>query len=358
MTAALDRSARRAPDDRAAERLAALDRWGWADAAQQPLPGDASHRRYIRLTARSGARALLMDVPLALEPVQPFLTLARHLKRLGLSAPEILAEDAGTGLILIEDFGDATYTRLLDGGADPVPLYDQAVDVLIALHADPRAAAVAVPPFDLTPLMDEIRLFTDWYLPVALRAPLGDARRQDLLDLWADLLEPAAARRNTLALADYHVDNLMALDRPGVAAVGLLDFQDGMIGSTAYDLMSLLEDARRDVPPDLAHHLRRRYHADHPATAAFDDDFARLSAQRHAKVAGIFVRLWLRDGKPAYLAHMPRVVAMLRGALARGPLHGLAAFLNAHCVGWDGPLPTNAPDRWRRLTPAGREAPP
>ncbi|MCA8933356.1 MAG: aminoglycoside phosphotransferase, partial [Rhodospirillaceae bacterium] len=227
MTAALDIAAPapaedRLAEDRAAERQAALAHWGWGTAALALLPGDASHRRYFRLVAPSGARALLMDVPLDLEPIQPFLTLARHLGRLGFSAPRILAEDAAAGLALIEDFGEATYTRLLDAGADPRPLYERAVDVLVALHADPRAAVVDAPPFDLAPLMVEVHLFVDWYLPVVLRRPLDAGVRRDLLALWVELLDGTARRRDTLALADYHVDNLMVLDRPGVAAVGLL----------------------------------------------------------------------------------------------------------------------------------------
>ncbi|MCB9957529.1 MAG: phosphotransferase [Rhodospirillaceae bacterium] len=358
MTAALDMAAPAHAADRAAERRAALARWGWGAAALVPLPGDASHRRYFRLADPSGRRALLMDVPLELEPIQPFLTLARHLGRLGLSAPQILAEDADLGLALIEDFGEATYTRLLDGGADPQPLYERAVDVLIALHADPHAAEVDAPPFDLAPLMVEVHLFVDWYLPVVLRRPLDAGVRRDLLALWVDLLSGTAERRDTLALADYHVDNLMVLDRPGVASVGLLDFQDGMIGSRAYDLMSLLEDARRDVPADHAHALRTRYHTSHPCDAAFEDDYARLAVQRHAKVAGIFTRLWLRDGKPAYLAHIPRVLRLLKAALALPPAAALAHCLASHCAGWDAPLPPAAEaGRWRGLTPAGTPPP-
>jgi len=302
---------------------------GWAGAARRRLAGDASFRRYERITGPRG-RAMLMDAPPPQEDVRPFLLVARHLRALGYSAPAIIAEDAGLGLLLIEDFGDDTFTRLLAAGADELRLYTLAVDLLIDLHRHPRATAVALAPYDDARLLTEAALLTDWYLP-AIGPALPAEAREEYLSLWRRSFAVFADAAPTLVLRDYHVDNLMRLEgRSGVAACGLLDFQDAVLGSPAYDLVSLLEDARRDVTQAVIAAMRARYAAAFPKVdrAQFDAAYAVLGAQRNAKIVGIFTRLMARDRKPHYLAHIPRVWRLLEGDLAHPALADLRAWFD------------------------------
>jgi aminoglycoside/choline kinase family phosphotransferase len=308
-----------------------LARAGWAGAARRRLAGDASFRRYERITGPRG-RAMLMDAPPPQEDVRPFLLVAEHLRALGYSAPAILAEDRARGLLLLEDFGDDTFTRLLAAGADERQLYTLAVDLLIELHRNPRATSVALPPYDEARLLAEASLLTDWYLPATSRVLPADAR-EEYLSLWRRAFAVFADAPPTLVLRDYHVDNLMRLDgRSGVAACGLLDFQDAVLGSPAYDLVSLLEDARRDVTQSVIAAMRARYTAAFPRLdhAQFEAAYAVLGAQRNAKIVGIFTRLMVRDKKPHYLAHIPRVWRLLEGDLAHPALAGLRAWFDRH----------------------------
>ena len=306
---------------------------GWGDAVRLPLPGDASFRRYVRLVGARG-RAMLMDAPPPRENVRPFLAVARLLHRLGLTAPQILAEDASAGFLLLEDFGDDTYTRLLAAGTAEAPLYALAVDVLVALNRRFAAdMAPDLPPYDEARLLTEAALLVDWYLPAITGRPTTAALREDYLALWQALLPLARGVPETLVLRDYHVDNLMRLDgRDGIAACGLLDFQDAVLGPLAYDLVSLLEDARRDVPAELARAMRDRFLAAFPTLdrAAFDRSYAVLGAQRNCKIVGIFTRLCLRDGKPVYLAHIPRVWRLIEQDLRHPALAPFAEWLDRH----------------------------
>ncbi len=333
-----------------ADRAAIIDRFleraGWADARRQTLAGDASFRRYHRLIG-SGRRVVLMDAPSPLaglrragapaprEEVRRFVTVARLLRRLGLSAPEVLAKDAGHGLVLLEDLGDDTYTRLLANGADQAALYRLAVDLLIDLHRrfDPDRDGAGVPPYDDRRLLDEAALFTDWYLPAVRGGKPAAAARRDYMAAWRSVFATARAVPRGLVLRDFHVDNLMRLQgRAGIAACGLLDFQDAVIGPVSYDLVSLLEDARRDVPARLRRRMGRRYLDAFPGLDrdAFEASYAVLGAQRSAKIIGIFTRLWRRDGKPRYLAHIPRVWRWLEGDLRHPALGRLAAWFDRH----------------------------
>jgi N-acetylmuramate 1-kinase len=319
--------------ERDAQIAAFLAACGWADAQRVPLAGDASFRRYCRL-ARAGATTMLMDAPPPQEDVRPYIAVARHLRGLELSAPEILAAEEGTGLLLIEDFGDGTFTRLLARGDDEPALYQMAIDVLIALH---RRFAVAnaswLPPYDDTRLLNEAALLVDWYLPAMTGRPTPAALRAEYLDLWRALFPVARAVPSSLVLRDYHVDNLMRIDgRDGLAACGLLDFQDAVLGPITYDLVSLLEDSRRDIAPDLVAAMRARYLDAFPALdrAAFEASFAVLGAQRHCKVIGIFTRLCRRDGKPRYLVHIPRLWRLLDGNFRHPVLAPVKAWLDRH----------------------------
>jgi N-acetylmuramate 1-kinase len=311
-----------------------LTRAGWRAADIQPLTGDASFRRYHRVRL-NGTSAMLMDAPPQREDVRPFVSVARHLITLGLSAPAIFAVDEHQGLLLLEDFGDDTFTRLLTAGEDEEALYRLAVDVLIHLHRLPMRAAMSIDlaSYDARRLLDEALLLTDWYMPAVFERPTDADVRSAYLQAWNDVLAPVVAQPPTLVLRDFHVDNLMRLpDRQGLAACGLLDFQDALAGPAAYDLMSLLEDARRDFAPALKADMLARYRAGigDADWATFDRTFAVLAAQRHAKVIGIFTRLCRRDGKSVYLAHIPRVWRLLEAALQHQALAPISRWLERH----------------------------
>jgi len=304
---------------------------GWGRTQPALLAADASFRRYFRL-ADSGRRAVLMDAPPPLEDVRPYVTVAAMLRGHGLSAPEIFAEDSERGLLLIEDFGDDTYTRLLARGADESRLYALAIDTLVALQ---RAvdAPPSLPSYNEEVLLREAALLIEWYAPAVLGAPLPAALHEEYLALWREVLPQAALPAPTLVLRDYHVDNLMLLDgRAGVQGCGLLDFQDALCGPASYDLVSLLEDARRDVPPAVRAAMTERYLAAFPALdrGAFRRSATILAAQRNAKIIGIFTRLWRRDGKRRYLDHIPRVWRLLEGDFREPALRPLARWLDRH----------------------------
>jgi aminoglycoside/choline kinase family phosphotransferase len=306
---------------------------GWPGAAVAPLAADASFRRYFRICL-AGRTAVVMDAPPAKEDIRPFVRLARHLVAMGYSAPRVLAADEAVGLALLDDLGDATFTRLLASGADEGALYTLATDLLIDLHRRPAAEAVpaGLPPYDDRRLVDEAALLPDWFLP-AVGTAVAAAAREAYLASWRAVLPEARRVKATLVLRDFHVDNLMRVEgRKGIGACGLLDFQDAVAGPVTYDLVSLLEDARRDVPEALAAAMIARYRAAFPAldSAAFEASYAILGAQRHAKVIGIFTRLCVRDGKPGYLAHIPRVWRMLERALVHPALAPVAAWFDRH----------------------------
>ena len=340
------------------ERTAAIGGFlaaaGWPAAEVTALAADASFRHYLRVR-RNGTTAVLMDAPPQREDVRPFLRIARHLCGLGLSAPAILAADEAAGLLLLEDLGDDTFTRLLAAGADEPLLYRMAVDVLIHLHRLPAAAAVpaGLPAYDRGRLLDEALLLVDWFLPAVAGCPVAAGVRDDYIAAWKTVLAEPLAQPPTLVLRDFHVDNLMRVaGRTGIAACGLLDFQDAVAGPAAYDLMSLLEDARRDVPAPLREAMRARYLAGvAPADpAAFARSFAILAAQRHAKVIGIFTRLDRRDGKPGYLVHIPRVWRLLAAAVQDPALAAVRDWLDQHipphlrCAPQPAPRSAIAPD--------------
>lgn len=320
---------------RAEARAAFLAAAGWADAEARPLAGDASARRYERLT-RAAVPAVLMDAPPeAGEALVPFLAVTAHLRARGFSAPEVLHADPAAGFALLEDLGDALYARVCaaDPAAEPA-LYAAAVDLLAELQAAPPPAAIdgwPVPPYDAATLAREALLAVDWYLAGAAGAPSADLRAE-----FAGLLDAACAEvagvRSALVLRDCHAENLIWLpDRRGAARVGLLDYQDALRGHGVYDLISLTEDARRDTSADLRAALTARFAA---ATGADPDALARdaavLAAQRNLKIVGIFARLAWRDGKPRYLALIPRVWAHLQRDLSHPALGPLAAWVARH----------------------------
>ncbi len=306
-----------------------LQKAGWSNAERCPLTGDASARRYERLR-QGDQRAILMDMPPPLD-IETFLSVATHLASLGCSVPTVIAADTPSGLALLEDFGDNTFTCLLNNGADEEELYRLATDRLINLHANPRSVTAALPPYNEEKITLEASLLTDWFIPSVFGIPNVQAR-QEYLALWHSLIPLLNRVPHSLVLRDFHVDNLMILDRPGLAACGLLDFQDALIGAVTYDLVSLLEDARRDVSPSIRRAMKERYLAAFPAIDRndFEAAWAVFAAQRHAKVIGLFIRLCVRDGKPGYLRHIPRVWRLLEEACTHPALRDLKTWLDRH----------------------------
>jgi aminoglycoside/choline kinase family phosphotransferase len=346
-------------DEQMREFLAAS---GWGDAVVTPIPGDASTRTYARL--RDGARqALLMNQPQGAEtPVAPpgasaeerralgynavarlagadvgrFAAVAQHLRDTGLSAPDVLAHDTALGFMVLEDLGDGLFADVVANGGDERALYHNAMEVLARLHAKPAPEAMGEKPlftYDETALLAEADLLTEWYFPHALGRAATDDEVAEHRDLWRGVLAPVLAAPKVFVHRDYHAQNLLWLpERSGPGKTGLIDFQDAVAGSRAYDLASLLEDARRDVDAGVAQSALRHYLDTMAAQgtaldeAAFRAEMAAIAAQRNAKIVGIFARLFRRDGKPRYLSYLPRVWGHLNRDLAHPSLEPLRAW--------------------------------
>jgi aminoglycoside/choline kinase family phosphotransferase len=303
-----------------------LAQHGWGGAEIRPLAGDASFRRYFRVH-KDGRTAVLMDAPPEHEDIGPFLTIAGHLLDRGFLPPRPLGIDRERGLLLLEDFGDDRVGPLLQREPERErEIYESAVDTLARIGN--RPAPDDLPPYDEPSMEREVRLLTDWYV-TALSLEVDErgyvpAWRQ----AWADIL-PLVERFPVLVLRDYHADNLMVL--PGRRELGLLDFQDALAGHPAYDLVSLLQDARRDVSPELEQAMLDRYmdSANVRDRARFRAHYEVLGAQRNTKILGIFTRLWKRDGKAHYLPLQPRVWGYLERNLAHPALEPVRAWFDA-----------------------------
>jgi N-acetylmuramate 1-kinase len=313
---------------------------GWGNGLRAPLAGDASARRYERLS-HAGRSAILMIVPTGLD-TRPFLAVTGWLRGGGFSAPEILAADPDQGLVLLEDLGNDLLLRLCERTPElESRLYEAAVDVLLEIHRRPPPTGefgFAPPPYDFQILRREACLAFEWYLPASRREMASDALFAELEQHLRAGLDRFAAGPAVAVYRDYHAENLIWLpDRPGRARIGLLDYQDMLLGHPAYDLVSLTEDARRDVAASLRDAMIGRYversGAD-PETFRYAAAF--LSAQRNLKILGLFTRLCRRDAKPRYLAYLPRVWNYLLGDLSHPDLAPLRAWVTGH-------LP--APDR-------------
>ncbi|MSP51593.1 MAG: aminoglycoside phosphotransferase [Alphaproteobacteria bacterium] len=308
---------------------AQLAAWSWSSALIAPLAADASFRRYWRVSC-NGKAAVLMDAPPQQEDVRPFVAVARHLAALGLSAPTVLAVAEDAGFVLLEDLGEQKFTPLLANGFDAMLLYGAAVDLLAELRQSPPPSFV--PAYDQARLLAEARLLIDWYLPAVTGHETSDDVAALFVEAWTKVLAPVARERSVLVLRDYHADNLMWLPaRHGLKRVGLLDFQDGVAGHPAYDLVSLLEDARRDVECELAEKMILRYLAhSHDDVSSFRAAYAILGAQRNTKIVGIFSRLSRRDGKVHYLDMIPRVFGYLDRDLSHPALAPVRAWFARH----------------------------
>jgi aminoglycoside/choline kinase family phosphotransferase len=311
------------PPEQAPEFLA---EHGWGGAAILPLAGDASFRRYFRVVT-GDRQAVLMDAPPSHEDSRPFIAVAEHLHRIGFAAPQIYAADLDRGLVLLEDFGDARMAEVL--ATDPSleqGIYRHTVDLLALLHRHP---AGTLAPYDWPVLQREADLFVDWYVPA-----LGlTVDRAAWTAAWQAVLAPLLDQPAVTVLRDYHAENVMLLDgREGIEALGLIDFQDALAGHPAYDLVSMLQDARRDVPEAIEAEMLDRY-ADAAGlddVAGFRAAYAVLGAQRNSKILGIFTRLWKRDGKPRYLSFQPRVWGYLERDFAHPALAPVSAWFDRH----------------------------
>ena len=352
--------------DRETALDAFLEAAGWAKAERRPLAGDASTRRYVRLV--DGERtAMLMDAPAGAEaPACPpdaspedrqalgynaqarlagpnlaaFAGLSHALCERGFSAPTILASDIEAGFLLLEDLGDDLFARLLPEQMHEGTLYAAAVDTLAALYRCSFPASVEADghewpllAYDSTALMAEADLFLEWFLARHAGIEIDERAKAEWHDIWMRAFKRLESCPPGLVLRDYHAENLIYLpDREGEAAVGLLDFQDALMGHPAYDLVSLLEDARRNVDRKLAVPLKARFveRAGIADAAGFDAAYAVLGAQRNAKILGIFVRLAVRDGKARYLDMLPRVARHFAGDIQHPALMELNMWIKTH----------------------------
>jgi N-acetylmuramate 1-kinase len=337
-----------------------LDSAGFADAKRQRMAGDASIRSYARLIRDDGV-VILMNSPrrpdgpaiydgksysaavhLA-EDVKPFVAIAGALRELGFSAPAIHCADLDDGFLITEDFGSASFVE----GDPPAPIaerYQAATDVLAALHREslPEILTLTpqtsyhIPSFDTDALLTEVGLMLEWYLPDRGVEPTNNMRAEFVM-MWRDLLSTPAAAARTWVLRDFHSPNLIWLgQREGLAQVGIIDFQDAVLGPAAYDLVSLLQDARIDVPEELelallTRYIKARRAADHTFNPAdFAELYAIMSAQRNTRLLGTFARLNRRDGKPQYLRHQPRIWTYLNRSLAHPALASVRAWYAAN----------------------------
>lgn len=332
-----------------------LDGAGYLEAKRRRMAGDASTRSYARLIRDDGV-VILMNSPrrpdggttyaravhLA-EDVKPFVAIANGLRERGFSAPAIHHADLDAGFLITEDFGSEAVIEG-DPSAPIVDRYEASTDMLVALHREtlpeklPLAIGLtyAIPVFDTDALLVEVGLMPEWYLPDR-GAVLSDDLRDEFVTMWRDLLARPAAATKTWVMRDFHSPNLIWLgERQGIARVGIIDFQDAVLGPASYDLVSLLQDARIDVPEALelallTRYIKARRAADDSFDAAqFAELYAIMSAQRNTRLLGTFARLNRRDGKPHYLRHQPRIWTYLSRSLAHPVLSPLRAWYSAN----------------------------
>lgn len=352
-----------------------LQEAGWGSASRRAITGDASLRRYERLNL-GGTDAVLMDWPAGpdapvetghaayskvahlAEDVRPFVAVGEYLRGLGLCAPELIARDLEHGFLLLEDLGDADLGGLIDRGQGPAgesldQIYGALVDTLVTLQNTPAPTALpigdgthhTVPAFDDGIYRIETAMPLDWYLPVVMGREASPGERDDYAALWTEVWPIIEAGPRTLFLRDFHSPNIIwQTGAAGVSQVGLIDYQDALIGSRAYDLVSVLQDARRDVPPQREDHFKQAYCTRMRAEdaqfdqEAFEAAYAVLGAERALRLVGLWPRLLKRDGKPHYMAHMARTMDYLARNLTHPALAGLKAFVEQHFLK-DAPAP-------------------
>ncbi len=304
-----------------------LKQHGWDTAKRELLASDASFRWYERLT-KGNETLVLMNAPVPPENPAQFAFVDEILKSKGIKVPHIFARDTENGFLLLEDFGDDTFTRLIAAGADEESLYYRAMDSLIQIQKQfTQNPGLKEYNFDL--MYTEVSLLPLWYVKYVLKKELDEKAMAEYKSVWEELYQKISAVPNTLVLLDYHVDNLMITKDK---KCGLLDFQDARFGPVTYDLASLLEDARRVVRPDLQDKMKACFFQAFPAyrTHEFEDAYSLMAVQRHTKVIGIFVRLFIRDGKNRYLKFIPFVWTLLEKHLEQPLLKRYKAWLDTY----------------------------
>lgn len=310
-----------------------LQNSGLKDYARTKIPGDASFRHYERIKAGNDDY-ILMDAPPEKEDVRPFVKVDEILLGLGLSAPKIVAKDIEKGFLLLEDLGNNKFNHLFKSApAREEELYKLAVDVLAEIYA--KRKKFDVPEYNREKLLTEAQLYTDWYLPLFEKDKANEKIKQEYSAIIERVIDKLKLPNDVIVLRDYHADNLMLLeDRKASQKVGLLDFQDALMGNVTYDLVSLLEDARRDVPKNIQQSMIDYFlkvTGNKINKAELLNDYHILGAQRNLKIIGIFSRLKVRDGKEVYLPLIPRVKAYLKQDLQHESLKELKDFLEKEC---------------------------
>ena len=276
-----------------------------------PLADDCSFRKYYRVQTKT-SNFVVMDAPPEMEEVHPFIQMSDLLNTLGFSAPKILNKDVRNGFLLLEDFGNETYTKALSNSSRETNLYENAIDVLIEIHnLKDLEERIHLPFYDQKKLQNELSLFIDWYLEGRLRLDIPEKEKKLFFEAWRECLTHIESARSVLVLRDYHVDNLMVLaERDGIRRCGLLDFQDAVAGPASYDLVSLLQDSRRDISDKITSLMLDRYF-DGVEKVNNRNNFMKsyyiLGTQRALKVFGIFTRQDILYGNSKYLIHIPRL---------------------------------------------------
>jgi len=327
--------------DRGPEMDIFLAQIGWQGAQRLKLAADASFRRYERVTYQETV-AVLMDAPPPWEDVRPFMAVTQQLADFGMSVPKIIAADEKNGFLLLEDLGDASFTWLLK--ANPkreADVYRAATDALVVIskagHKRMGHLSQALKPYDMAVYLREAALLVEWFFPQMMGIEKAKALRDEYLTLWETIIAAAQLQQSCLVHRDYHADNLFWLaNHKGYKAVGMLDYQDALLGDPAYDLASLLEDARRDVGAEtVARCLEHFIDAMGEDEEAFTKRYSVLAAQRNAKIIGIFMRLCVRDGKAHYLDYLPRVWTHFMHDLNHPALLPMRHFIETHVpVSW------------------------
>ena len=353
--------------DRELQRLDFLRTEGLADAVRTPLAGDASTRRYERLTTPSGSTLMLMDQPPATESqpcdpvwtpaqrhasgwnavarlsagrIEAFAAVAEHLRHAGLSAPEIVAVDAPNGLAVIEDFGDDLFARVIEDGEPEERMYIAAVQSLVILHENPTPEVLTgsagdwpLLTYDETALQGGADLFVEWMPKFDPSLTFDAAAIEEWHAAWAPVVARGVEGASVLAHRDYHAENLIWLPyRSGYARAGMIDFQDAVRAHPAWDLHSLLQDARRDLGRGTEAWVLDSYFRQRPQVdrAAFMHEYAALATLNEARILGVFARLIARDDKPRYRAFTPRVWGHLNANLKKPGLETVAAWFDRH----------------------------
>jgi N-acetylmuramate 1-kinase len=295
--------------------------------ALQPILADASLRNYYRLIIDDKSY-ILMDCPPDYTCIKPFIKVAEFLRISGLSAPEIYHTDDTNGFLLLEDFGDLSVCKYINNNPDRT---DQIYKLIVALLSTLRSTAIPndLPIYSDELLLSELKLYTDWYIPYVTGKKLNSKDESEYFDIWKQIIEKLPDISPSIVLRDFHVENMLVLNRAGISAVGLIDFQDALIGSPIYDLVSVLEDARIDVSKETASKFID-YYADSTPEISKNDillSYHILGAQRNSRILGVFARKFLQDNNPNYLQYIPRVLSYLNNDLSHPALTSLRLWV-------------------------------